>query len=127
MFTHTVLYASPSPDHVEKRGPITKVEALDLLRTFPFEREVRKHEGNRDLTVPTLTFVDEADGSEFALWSSDPGRYLIWVPALFALADNIKERGEILECLALFFDGDLEELEERVGELRQKYSPEPDR
>ena len=123
MFTHTVLYASPSPDHLQRRGSITKVQALDLLRNFPFEQEVRKHESDRDLTVPTLTFVDEGDGSEFAVWSADPGRYLIWVPALFALADNISNRGEVVECLGLFFDNDLEELEERVGELRAKYSP----
>ncbi len=123
MFTHTVLYASPSPDAVERRGPITKGQALDLIRTFAFEQEVRKHDRDRTLTVPTLTFLDEVDGSEFAVWSADEGRYLIWIPALFALADNIPGRGEVVECLALFLDGDLEELEERVGELRAKYSP----
>ena len=125
MFTHTVLRAAPSPDHVERRGAITRNQALDLMRTFPFEEEVRKHTQNRDLTVPTLTFTDEADATEFSVWSADPGRYLVWVPHLFGLAENIAGRLEVLEALAYFLDGDWEELEERLGELKAKYSPDP--
>lgn len=122
MITHTVLHAMPSPDRAERRGPITRGGALDLMRTFPFEAEVRKHLREPDLTVPTLTFADEF-GAEFTVWSADPNRYRIWIPHLFATAEDIAGRLEVLECLALFLDGDWEELETRVGELREKYSP----
>ena len=125
MFTHTVLHAAPSPDHAERRGVITKGQALELVRTFPFEAEVRKHEADRDLTVPTLTFAAVGEEVEFAVWSADPDRYLVWVPHLFGLAANIAGRAEVLEVLGLFFDEDWEELEERLGELAAKYSPDP--
>ena len=122
MFTHSVLFAIPSPDHVERRGSISRSAALDLLRTFPFEAEVRKHEADRTLTVPTLTFTDEANASDFTVWSADPNRFIVWIPELFALAENIAGRLEVLEVLGLFFDNDWEELEERMGEIREKYA-----
>ena len=125
MFTHTVLAAQPSPDYVEQRGSITRNAALDLVRVYPFEAEVRKHQREPDLTVPTISFTDVLAGHEFAVWSADPNRYLVWVPHLFALAENIAGRLAVLEVLALFLDGDWEELEERMGELAQEGHGEP--
>lgn len=122
MFTCTVLHAAPSPDFVQRRGLVTRAQALDLVRTFPFEAEVRKHHRDRDLTVPTVTFAATDDDAEFTVWSADPDRYIVWIPRLFALAENIRGRPEVLEALALFLDGDWEELEERMGEIREKYA-----
>lgn len=122
MFQHTVLGAMPSPDHAEARGLIARASALDLIRTYPFEAEVRKHLREPDLTVPTITFTDAILGHEFTVWSADPNRYIVWVPHLFALAEGVVGRPEVLEVLAHFLDGDWEELEERMGELRAKYS-----
>lgn len=117
MFTHNVLLAMPSPDRSEDRGPISKDQAIQLFRDFPFERELEKRKSDADLTVPTLTFTDEKDGSSFAIWSSDPGKFLIWVPEIFGLVDNINNRFEVAECLALFFDGEVDALDERLGRL----------
>lgn len=122
MFTHTVLGAMPSPDHAERRGLIARDPALDLIRTYPFEAEVRKHLREPSLTVPTITLADPVLEHEFTVWSADPNRYIVWIPHLFALVEGIAGRLEVLEVLALFLDGDWEELEERMGELRAKYS-----
>ena len=122
MFTCTVLHAAPSPEFVQRRGLITRDQALDLVRTFPFEAEVRKHQRDRDLTVPTITLAAIDHDAEFTVWSADPDRYIVWIPSLFALAEDIRGRTEVLEVLALFCDGDWEELEERMGEIRTKYA-----
>ncbi len=122
MFTHTVLFATLSPDDLEERGPISREEAIELFRSFPFEEELTKREGNADLTVPTLTFTAEADGSSLTIWSADPGEFLIWVPAIFGLAGGVTDPEDVADCVDLFFDSDLETLGIRLIRLEEKYS-----
>ena len=122
MFTHTVLFASPSPDDLEERGPITQEAALELVRSFPFEAELRKREQDADLTVPTLTFTDEADGSSLAIWSADPGEFLLWVPALLGLVHGVTDPEDVADCVELFFERDTETLGVRLIRMEEKYA-----
>ncbi len=110
MFTHTVLPAATSPDALEARGPISREDAIHLCRSYPFEEELRKREHDADLTVPTLTFTNEADGSSLAIWSADPGEFLLWVPSIFALVNGVTDLEDVADCVELFFDLDVETL-----------------
>lgn len=120
VFTHDVLYARASPDEVEDRGAITRDQALELFRSFPFGPELAKRARNPDLTVPTITFTDEASSSCFAVWSEVPGVYVIWLPSAVTLANGTTDSGGIEECISLFFAGRFDEVVQRVTELCAK-------
>ncbi len=115
---------SLTPRPREARGPISLEEAIDLVRTFPFEAEVRKREADADLTVPTLTFTTEADadGRQLAIWSADPGEFLLWVPAIFALVGGVTDLEDVVDCVELFFEGDIETLGIRMIRMGEKYA-----
>lgn len=117
MFTHDVLYARGSPDEVEDRGAITRDQAIELFRSFPFGLELAKRAGNPDLTAPTITFTDEATTSCLAVWSEVPGVYVIWLPFAFVLADGTTDAARIEECISNFFAGRFDEVAKRVAEL----------
>lgn len=124
IITHTVLAAIADPEAAEERGPISLEEAIDLVRTFPFEAEVRKREADADLTVPTLTFTAEADPdrSSLSIWSADPGEFLLWVPAIFELVGGVTDLEDVVDCVELFFEGDIETLGIRMIRMGEKYA-----
>ena len=117
MFSHDVLYARLSPDEVEDRGAITRDHAIELFRSFPFESELAKRARNPELTVPTITFKNEASSACLAVWSEVPGTYFIWLPSVATFADGIGDTVSIEECINLFFAGQNDEVEQRVTEL----------
>ena len=123
MFTHTILRAVASPDLAEERGPINQAAALDLFHDFPFEAELRKHLADPDLTVPSLTFTALGTESSLTIWSADPGAFRLWVPETFSMVDAITDPDDVVDCIELFFENDLETLGIRLIRLEEKYAP----
>jgi hypothetical protein len=105
MITHEVLFARTSPDALEERGPITRDQAVLLFRTFPFLTELAARERQPELTVPTITFTDQSTGGALAIWSETAGRFVVWLPSAFALAEDVSDPDAVENCIALFFEG----------------------
>ena len=122
MFTHTVLYAAPSPDDFEERGPIDRDDAVALFRSFPFEEELQQRAGDDNLTVPTLTFTDAIDGSDLTIWSADSGEYVVWASAVFGIVHAVTDPDDVADCVELFFDRDVETLGIKMIRLEEKYA-----
>ena len=122
MFTHTVLYASPSPDDFEERGAINRDAAVALFRSFPFEAEHRKRATDDSLTVPTLTFTDATDESTLTIWSPDPGEFVVWATNVFEIVHAITDPDDVIDCLELFFDRDAETLGIKMIHMMDKYA-----
>lgn len=115
--THDVLYARETPDDVEPRGVITRDDAIELFRTFPFATELASRRLNPELTAPTITFAAESSGDALAIWSEVDGRYVIWFPSEFTSAENVSDPGAVEKCICLFFDRPTEELSELIRNL----------
>lgn len=117
VFTHNVLFARLSPDDVEERGPITRSDAVQLFRVFPFETELKKRSHAPALTAPTITFRDEQNDLDLAIWSEASERFVIWFPAALGLARNVMDLASVEDCIGLFFDGRIDELVQRIAGL----------
>lgn len=117
MFTHSVLLASSSPDDVEERGPISADEALQLLRTFPFVEELGKRSKDPDLMVPTITFTNQSQGIDLAIWSEAPNEFTVWLPSCWSLAQRVTDRDAVEKCVTLFFKTRIAELAEHIAAL----------
>jgi hypothetical protein len=114
MITHDVLFARASPDEVEERGPITRDQAIILYRAFPFVTELKARAHQPDLTAPTITFTDQLSGNALAIWSEMVGRFVIWFPSAFALAEDVSDPGTVENCIELFFGGRTDELKQLI-------------
>lgn len=117
MITHDVLFARASPDELDERGPITRDQAIGLLRPFPFLNELVARERQPDLTVPTISFTDQSTGEALAIWSEVAGQFVIWLPSALAVAQDVSDLEAVEQCIGLFFDGRIDDVAERISGL----------
>lgn len=120
--TYDILDAVESPDEIRDMGRIETKEAVSVFCDYPFGKQLALRAENPDLMAPTITYHDESDDLDLAIWSESAGRFTIWFPSAALEVDGYIGFMEIARCIEAFCDGRHSDLERYLMELKVKYS-----
>lgn len=74
---YSYQYPHFSPDQVHEGGIVTKQQAIEIVKDFPFKDFSTLDDHAREVTLPTVIFEDGKNGSSLAIWYGLDDRYSI--------------------------------------------------
>lgn len=92
-----------------EKGAVSQSEAEQIFLEFPFEAEIAKRNENPDLMAPTITFHNEKNGFDLALWTEDSNTFELWFPP-YMVGKSGLSKVDAVKFIMLFFNEDYERI-----------------
>jgi hypothetical protein len=121
VISYNILDAVQSPDEVREMGTVDPITAVSAFNDYPFSDQWELRNNNPNLTVPTITYHNEDNDSDFAIWSEKKDRFTIWYPDASLEVSGDITTDEITHCIELFCLNNKSNLQQYIAELQLKY------